>query len=182
MEEIAAAADYSRRSLYRYFKSRDEICLMILVEDLRRRWERQRAALAAAGTGLAKIVAWGESLFAFSRENPQSLQLQIYWDYRGIDPERISRDVFREFEAINIELADGLRDLFGQGVADGSLRADLQIDRCISQYLYSLRSVINRALSSGYSFRTFDPEDYVRHYLDLFARAIRSAEEANHAR
>lgn len=174
MDDIAAAADYTRRTLYAYFESRDEILLSIFIEDLASRWAVQKEAIAFARTGLERIVAWGESLYSYARQNPQAMLLQIYWDFRGIDHRRISERVFREFETVNNELAQGLRDIFRKGVKDGSLRPDLNIDLCISQYIYTLRSILNRALSPAYSFAKFEPDEYLAHYLDLFSRSIRN--------
>jgi AcrR family transcriptional regulator len=176
MEDIAQAVEYTRRTLYAYFPSRDEICLQVFIDALSARWAAQRQALAeaAAETGLARILVWGESFYAYSRANPYSLQLNVYFDLKGIDRERINAETFARFEALNTELAEGLRAIFRQGVKDGSLRPDLEVDLCISQYLYSLRSIVNRALSPGYSFASFDPDEYVQHYLDLFARGIRN--------
>lgn len=174
MEDIAAAADYTRRTLYAYYKSRDEILLGIFTEDLAERRDGQRRAMAEAGTGLEMILVWGKSFYEYARENPHSLHLQIYWDYRGIDRRRIGRRAFREFETVNSGLAADLRDAFQAGISDGSLRPGLDIDLCISQYIYSLRAVLNRALSLTYSFAAFESDAYVRHYLDLFGRGVRN--------
>jgi AcrR family transcriptional regulator len=177
MDEIAAAVDYTRRTLYAYFSSRDEILLAVLTEDLATRWQTQQQAIAEVETGLEKLKLWGESLFAFSRAHPQAVRLQAYWDYRGIDRGTISPDVTRQFEEVNSALAEGLREIFRLGIADGSMRPDLDIDMCISQYLYSVRSVIHRALSPTYSFAAFDPDEYVAHFLGLFDRALCQQEE-----
>lgn len=176
MENIAQAVEYTRRTLYAYFPSRDEICLQVLIDDLDARWASQREALAKVRTenGLAKIRAWGESFYVFTKTNPHSLQLHLYFDFKGIDRERITRKTFDGFKRINTELADGLREIFRQGVEDGSLRSDLDIDLCISQYLYGLRAIVNRALSPSYSFASFEPDAYVGHYLDLFFRGIQN--------
>jgi AcrR family transcriptional regulator len=173
MEDIAAAVDYTRRTLYTYFKSRDEILLQVHTEDLRARWSLQKAAIESERTGLTKIRRWAEVLYRFCCDNPQTVQLQQYWDYRGVERKRITPDVFAEFESINEELAGALRMMFRQGVVDGSLRPDLEIDITISQFLYSLRAVIHRALARTYSFAHFDSSRYFEHYLDLFVRAIR---------
>jgi AcrR family transcriptional regulator len=173
MEDIAILSGYTRRTLYSYFKSFDEICLEVLLDDQAIRWSAQKEAVAAADTGLAKWRAWAESLYGFARENPQYIRLEMYWDYRGLNPRRIGRGLFRRFAARNDELADGLRDIFRLGTADGSMRSDLEADLCISQFLYSFRGIVNRAISPGYSFAAFDADDYVKHYLDLFDRAIR---------
>lgn len=176
MEIIAAASEYTRRTLYSYFKSKDEISLMVLTEDLTVRWAQQKTALADAQTGLDKIMTWGESLYRYTLQNPHSIRLQLYWDLKGIDRQQINDSTFSAFEKINNELAEGLRDIFRLGVADGSLRPDLKIDICISQFLYSFRNILNRAISSTYSFASFDSDEYVKHYLDLFKRSIQNTE------
>ena len=176
MEDISTAADYTRRTLYSYFKSADEIRLLVATEDLRTRWVLQQQRIADVDTGLAKLIAWAEALCDFSKANPQAAQLQAYWDYRGLDRKHVSRESFKAFVEINDELADGLRAIFQLGIQDESMRSDLQVDMSISQFLHSLRSVIHRAFSSTYSFASFDPDEYVQHFLDLFSRAIRNPE------
>lgn len=177
MDDIALASEYTRRTLYSYFKSRDEISLVVLTDDLNTRWSDQKKAIKKGVTGLDKIIIWAESLFDFTLKYPQSIRLQLYWDMKGIDRDRINDSNFDNFEKINNELADGLREIFKLGVMDKSLRSDLQIDICISQFLYSLRSIINRAISQTYSFAQFDAKKYFNHYLDLFARGIRNKQE-----
>ena len=172
MDDIASAAEYTRRTLYAYFKSRDEISLSILVEDLAARWEEQKAQLAGSDSGLNKILKWAESLYSFTQRHPSSIRLQLYWDYKGVDRTLIGDEVFASFESINNELAQGLREIFQLGLNDGSSRPDLKVDLSISQFLYSFRAVLNRALSSTYSFAYFDADEYVKHYLDIFARGI----------
>jgi AcrR family transcriptional regulator len=175
MEDIARAVEYTRRTLYAYFPGREEIQLLVLVDDLKARWASQRRALdeAAAATGLDRILLWGRSFYAYAKANSHTLRLHLHFDLVGIDRERVTERTFAEFESLNAELADGLRRIFAEGVRDGSLDPALDVDMCISQYLYSLRGIVNRALSPGYSFAAFDADAYVGHYLDLFARGIR---------
>jgi len=179
MENIAVAAEYTRRTLYSYFKSRDELFLRIHLEDLAQRWARQQNALATGTGGLNRLRIWAEVLVAYSRDHPQALRMETFWDLHGIDRQRISPEVFKEFETLNDELAQGLRDLFVEGIADGSLRPDLEIDMAISQFLYSLRAVINRAFSQSYAFAEFDPDAYLRHFFDLLVRGISNSGESS---
>lgn len=172
MEDIAAASGYTRRTLYAYFKGADDIRLLILTDDLRVRWALQQQRMNAVETGLGKIAAWAETLYEFSRTNPRVAQLQAYWDYRGIDRKTVGRNSFKAFATINDHLAEGLRSIFRLGVEDGSLRPDLNIDMTISQFLYALRGVIHRGLSPTYSFASFDPDEYVGDFIQLFTRAI----------
>jgi len=178
MDDIATAAEYTRRTLYSYFKSRDDIYLRVHMEDLARRWELQKKALAGDEDGLAKVRIWAQTLYEFWRAHAHAMRMEQYWDFRGVVRERIDEAVFERFEALNDDLAEGLREIFRNGIEDGSLRSDLQIDICISQFLYSLRAVIGRALSNTYSFTDIQPDQYVRHYLDLFSRSIRNPQRS----
>jgi AcrR family transcriptional regulator len=172
MDDIAEAAGYTRRTLYSYFLSRDEVLLSVLVEDTGIRMERQAEAVEAAGKGLEKLRAWGESLYAFAVENPQAMRLSFYYDYRGIEKSRIGPGTFSRFERQNDELAVTLRSIFVAGIEDGSIRDGIDIDLSISHFIYTLRTVINRAMSGTYSFASFDPDHYVESYLDFFTSAI----------
>ncbi len=174
MDDIATAAEYTRRTLYAYFKSRDDICLGVLREDVARRWERQKQALAGVEGALDRLDAWAEALYTFWKENPQTMRLEQYWDFQGIERERIGNETFQAFEALNDELAGALRDIFRGGIEEGSIRPELLVDVCISQFLHSLRAVLARALSTSYSFAGFDPDRYVHHFLEQHRRAIRS--------
>jgi len=173
MENIARAAGVTRRTMYAYFKSRDEICLMVMADDVRSRWAMQREAIERGANGLEKILIWGQSLWEFSKARPHSMELQVWWDFHGIDRQLISDDVFDGFEKLNDDLADGLRQVFQLGIDDGTLRPDLPVDLTIGHFLQTVRAVIHRALSPHYSFASFDPDEYVERYLDLFIRAIR---------
>lgn len=172
MEDIAGEVDYTRRTLYTYFKSFDEICLLVLLEDQGIRWELQKAAIEKPVTGLGKLRAWAETLFKFVQDNPQYACLEVYWDYHGLNPERIGRGLFNRFVARNNELADGLRRIMRLGIADGTMRTGLPIDMTVSQFLYSLRSIIYRAVSPGYSFAVIEADEYVKYFIDLFCRGI----------
>lgn len=177
MDDIAASAEYTRRTLYTYFASRDDICLRVHVEDMARRWELQKHVLEGVEGAPTRIEVWAQTLYAYWKGNPHSMRMEQYWDFHGIEPDRIGVDVFARFQALNEELADELRRIFRDGVREGSLRPDLPVDVSISQFLYSLRAVLARALSSSYSFAEIDPDEYVRLFLELYCRGIRNENE-----
>jgi AcrR family transcriptional regulator len=174
MEDIARAAAYTRRTLYAYFRSRDEVLLTLHTLALATRWEAQKRAMASVATGLEKVLVWGRTFFTHSLERPLDLRLQLYWDFQGVDRASLAASVFDAFREVNEAVASGLREVFELGKRDGSLRPDLVVDMCISQFIYSLRAVLNRALSPAYSFAHFEAEAYVEHYLDLVARGFRN--------
>ncbi len=173
MDDIAAAAEYTRQTLYAYFKNRDEILLRVLCGDLCRRWELQQAALAGIEGCGAKLRVWAGVLFDFWKKHPQAMRLEFFWDYHGIDAELVGAEALGEFSRINDELAEGLRAIVSDGITSGALRSDLNCDMCISQFLQCQRATAYRALSRSYSFAEFESESYFEHYLDIFLAGIR---------
>lgn len=172
MDDIAAASQYTRRTIYAYFKSRDDILLRILLEDMTRRLALQKMAETGVVGGMARIMVWAETQYAFWKENPQAVEVERYWDFQGIDRTRVSADVFDEFKKVNNEFAAALREMFREGIDDGSLRADLAVEASVSQFVYAFRAILGRALSSSYSFTDVDPDQYVQLYLDQYRRSI----------
>jgi AcrR family transcriptional regulator len=167
LDHIAQAADYTRRTIYSYFRSRDDVLLKIYAEDLANRRKEQQLAMESAATGLDKLIAWGRSFFTYSKEHPHDNRVQAYWDFRGVDRHAISPELFKVFKKINESVAVGLRQAFDLGIRDGSLRPGLEADLCLSQLIYSLRAVINRALTPSYSFSSVDPDALVEHALGV---------------
>lgn len=173
MEDIASASNYTKRTLYAYFKSKDEIFLWVFTDDLIKRWNYQVAELEQAKTGIEKLNRWSTSLFEYCDINQHSLQIQQYMDYHFISIEKVSEANFGRFETINKELAKGLRNIFMLGIEDGSFRKDIEIDITISQFLYSYRAILSRAFSDSYSFSKFDKLTYVKHFQNLFMLSLK---------
>jgi AcrR family transcriptional regulator len=176
MEQIARAAEYTRRTLYAYFRNRDEICLALFTEALAARWAMQRQAMAGERSGLDKVLAWGRAFQSFASERPHDLKLQVFWDYRGIDRRKVDSGLFTAFSRLNDEIIGGLRQAVRLGRKDGSLRPDLPVDMTISHYAYSLRTALHKALFPAYSFAHFDPDRYLDHYFRLLTRGIANPE------
>jgi len=65
-----------------------------------------------------------------------------------------------------------LRDTFRLGIEGGSIHPDLNIDLCISQFIISMRAILQKAVSDSYSFTRIDDEAYLRRYLDLLINEI----------
>lgn len=172
MDNIAQAAEYTKRTLYVYFKGKEEILLWVYTDDLIRRWEYQKKELELGKTGIEKLKIWAMSIYEYCDNNNHTLQIQKYMDYHSLNLEKVSDSIFDRFESINDDLANGLRDIFNLGIVDKSIRNYVEVDITISQFLYSYRAVLNRAFSNKYSFANFDKHKYINHFIELFTNSI----------
>lgn len=166
MDDIANASAYTKRTLYTYFKSKDEILLWAYTDSLVIRWEYQKELIATEDSGLDKLIMWGLSLFRYYNKNRYSFEIQRYMDYVFVQTDKVGSSILERFELLNHDMINGLREIFELGIIDKSIRSDVDIDLCIHQFVYSLRAIVGRAFSDNYSFAKFDSTEYVNHFLD----------------
>ena len=133
--------------------------------------------MSSAGTGLAKLRAWGEAYAAYAVANPQTLHLQFFRDYRRVDLDSVGPEVRHRHQETIDPIVDEMRDVVRAGQVDGSLRADLDPDHVLGQFAYSLRAILNRVLYPGDSFAEFDRDAFVRGFIDLFLRGVAARPE-----
>ena len=173
MDDMAQKSGYTKRTLYAFFTSKDEILLWAFNDDLSARWKYQQQELAKGKTGLEKLEIWSMSLYDHCQKNKHALELQKYMDYNFVDLEKINSEIANRFKAINQELAEGLRAIMKDGMADQTISNNLDPDMTISQFLYAFRAILNRAFTDGYTFAQFDANQYIRHFLELFMKSIK---------
>ncbi len=172
LDLIAREAEYTRRTLYSYFKGRDEIVLSVFLRDMRTRIVVQEEAVQMVRGGLNKLIKWADSYLHYTLENPDSFRLQSYVDYKGINPDRIDADLFRDFNEINEQWADQLRSIFEEGIRDRCFIPGLNIDICVSQFVHSMRAILSVVISDGDSIACADPQFYFFSFLGVFIRGI----------
>ncbi len=172
MDDIALKANYTKRTLYAYFQSKDEIFLWAFNDEQVKRWKYQKEQIDLASTGLEKLKMWALSLYEYCNKNPASMQLQNYMDYHLVKMDKVDQAIFQRFEDFNNEMADVLRAAFKLGQEDGSIREGIQADLTISHFAYAFRAILTRAFSSAYSFTEIDKSEYINQYLDLSMRSL----------
>lgn len=176
MEEIAEKAEFGKPTLYSYFKSKDEILFRIHMRKHEAKMETFRQAIRQHATGYARLRALGVAYYRFYRDNPEYLRMQVYWDYKGLDLDKLNepvREQYRELEDTFVELSRTLR----LGAADGSLRDDLDVGRTMDLFFMTLRAVLNQVLlvvPPRVSQIDDNSEGTYLYYLDLFMDALRA--------
>ena len=173
LDLIAREAEYTRRTLYSYFKGRDEIVLSVFLRDLKTRIAVHEEAVQTARGGLNKLISWAESYLHHALDHPDSFRLQSYVDFNGINHDRIDADLLKSFNELNEQLRGQLRSIFEEGLRDRCFLPGLNVDICVSQFVHSMRAILSVTISEGGSIACADPQYYFFSFLGVFIRGIR---------
>lgn len=175
--DIAKNAEYTKKTLYRYITSKAELYLEVYYRGLINRREYIKTAMANAETGLEKVTALGVAYYEFFRENPSMLLLVQYFDYRGIEYDKVEQSIVDKFININREANKEHLAAFEQGIKDRTINSDISIEVTYSQFIICMRAVTHQALlslednpkqkySEDFRYR------YFRYFLDFFLHGI----------
>jgi AcrR family transcriptional regulator len=172
MDDVAAAAGCTRRTVYAYFPNWEDLSLAVSLDSLEERWAFQRQAVEAQPSGFGKLRAWADSYRVFTLAQPSSLRTQLYWDYHAIDRDAVGEEMRDRFDTVVGEPVAVMRAAFAQARAEGSVLPDLDADEVLGQFAYTLRAVLNRVLYPAISFADFEPDSFVRGFIRRFLRGI----------
>jgi AcrR family transcriptional regulator len=148
MSDIVSASGLRTSTLYQYFSSKDDIVWAIVEEVLAESTERAKAATKGAGTALDKITAL-LNLFADDLVNHQA-KVRFMAQFDAMYARDWPADRLLALEAqISPEGFQQLGWLIREGIADGSLRADLQPELTLHAVINAVVGAQRRLASLG---------------------------------
>jgi AcrR family transcriptional regulator len=172
MDEVAAAAELSKSTLYGSFQSKDELLFFMHLRDARIGYEILQRGVASGGTGLAQLKAYGEAFFRYYEEYPAKLLLRNFLDFRAVDLTRVAPELQEENTRHREAEISLLKGIFLAGIADGSLDPDLDVDLTMIQFIYALHPIAKQTLFPTHGLGEFPGSSCYDNYLRLFLRAV----------
>jgi AcrR family transcriptional regulator len=171
VDDIAKEADYSKTTLYVYFRSKDEIYDCILLKSMNVLLEKLTDAINSHGEFEDKYYTLCNSLLIYAQEFP------LYFNsiLASISCEKES--IFNTGEKIN----DLIRDFMLEAVQAGYLRADLKFPEIILIMWASIAGIIQMASAKSeyIGIITEDtPEGFAHYGFTILLESIKK-EKAN---
>jgi AcrR family transcriptional regulator len=123
MEEIAKVVGLNKATLYLYFENKDHLLFAIILRRMKELIARYEDCMHQGISGREKTRLLGTTFFAFARENPDYYRT-VCAVGPGIFKDSDNPVVKRIFELLELQLGM-LRDALREGMADGSVRDDL---------------------------------------------------------
>ncbi len=157
MDDVAKAAEFSKRTVYVYFNSKEQIYFEIMIRGYRLMIGllKQKIQNAGAVTAIESLRQMGDVFYSFSRQHPEYFKAIIEYETAEIDFESGVTDEARdECYALGEEMTEYLVGLLRQGMDEGGIRKDLDVVKTALVLWSCVIGVLNTAHKK---------EKYIRH-------------------
>ncbi|WP_019913489.1 TetR/AcrR family transcriptional regulator [Paenibacillus sp. HW567] len=157
MDDVAKAAEFSKRTLYVYFSSKEQIYFEIMTRGYRLMLEmlRQDIRENPAANALGSIRQMGDVFYRFSKEHPEYFEAMIQYETAEDDFIAEAADKTREeCYALGEEITEHLIGMLWRGMDEGVIRKELNVVHTALMLWSSVVGVLNTALKK---------ENYLRH-------------------
>lgn len=125
MDEVATAAEYSKGTLYLYFKNKNELFHGIICRALGKLYEMFTAATAGKPNGLARIYALGQAYHQFYETEPEYFMALLHQEKLEVDKETLENSYsFACCHKVGNKIFDFIKQCIEEGIEDGSVHKD----------------------------------------------------------
>lgn len=157
MDDVAKAAEFSKRTVYMYFNSKEQIYFEIMIRGYKLMISllKQKIQNAGAVTAIESLRQMGDVFYSFSKQHPEYFRAIIEYETAEIDFESGVTDESRdECYALGEEMTEYLTGLLRQGMEEGMIRKDLDVVKTALVLWSCVFGVLNTAHKK---------ERYIRH-------------------
>lgn len=165
MDEIAAASEFTKRTVYQYFSGKEDLYFAVVLKGFRLIDTFMREYMEEARTGYDKLEALMIGLYRFYRANPEIFLLVSRWSYVKrkfalATPERSRLEVF------NVDLFRRIESVFSEGLADGTIESNLSPVESACSVVYLVMGFMTNLALTGESFAKFQNLELERFSLN----------------
>lgn len=157
MNDIAKESGYSKASLYVYFKDKEELIAVLVLESMEKLYEYLSNAVNTQGDFYHRYLEICEALFQYHSEYPLYSQLalmNINIDFEGTEFLPEERETFQVGEKINELLGKFFRD----GIELGVVKRDINI----SQTTFAMWGML-----TGVIQLSFNKKEYITKMIQM---------------
>jgi len=175
MDEVAKIAEYSKKTLYSYFQSKEQLLQSIIYRAF---WTLNKMVKEELGdktnlTGLAKLKRLGETFIEFTSRYPKYFETFVL--YNSANSELSKDDEFKRASDNEGEITLAyLVKVLEEGVSDNSIRNDLHIQKTAFVLYANIIGISSLVLNKeGYlREQLLSAEELIQEMFQLIERSI----------
>jgi AcrR family transcriptional regulator len=178
MEDIALFSGVTRRTLYRYFKRKEDIAFEVACELLER-WNRRQEKIfkALSGKGVERLKEFLEKSARYLASHDGIMKFMGEFDFYFDDASSFvpDRAVLARYDVLVHESDAWLGDIISAGVKDGTMRAGIDVRLTVFTvsnilWVYGQRIAARKKQLRG-EFG-MEPMGLIFHQIELYALAL----------
>lgn len=150
MNELAAASLFTKRTLYKYFVSKEDLFFAVILKNYQKLWAYAKLASEKGTTGIEKIeYAYGAFLEYFYTD---PLILSLMGSLSAVKNKSSMLPFRQSFYSFNRQLFSGIYEWFLLGRNDGTLRSDIEAEELMYSSLFTFTGFLHMYQISGNAF------------------------------
>lgn len=143
-DEIAAETGLGKRSLHRYFKSKDDLVVSVAVWAWSGFLAGNRRRRPKSGSTAAESYAFFlDSFLTLYRKRADLLRFNQFFNVY-VKSQRVSPEQMQSYRAVGGEMREWFRGVFEKGREDGTLRTDVPEEKMFSATLHLMLAAVTR--------------------------------------
>ncbi len=147
MDEIAKAAEFTKRTVYQYFTSKENLFYAVILSGLKRLFSYIEENVQGEKNGFENMTGIRSALCRFIKEYPNLYRLMNYVQFIKSDSASIPNAA--ELAQYNVRLFSLFSKVTEEGIQDGSIRADLKAPLSIFALYFTTTGFLSRISEAG---------------------------------
>lgn len=174
VDEIARAAEFTKRTVYQYFINKEDLFYAVILKGMRQLIAYLHAAAESKGTGFEKTRRMKEAAYRCMRDFPDVFRLMNY--IRHMPPSEAKSPSQIEIARLNGEMFSEFRKVLTEGMRDGSIRSDFDTEKEMFALFFVITGAVNRLFEVGGRYAalfSLDEAELAQTMFDLIDRIIK---------
>jgi len=175
IDEIASEAHFTRRTVYQYFQTKEELYFEVAVRNFLKLSSYLESESVKDITGYEEIRRYGLAFYRFYLGSPDAIRLMNYIGH--IKETARSSPRYQRFQDANQVIFQKIAKSIEKGQEDGSIRKDFFTMEKAFSLAFLITSFFYELSTNGKSFTEFmqiSEERFVISTLDLLFQAIKA--------
>lgn len=176
MDMIAQKSEFTKRTVYRYFSSKEDLFFATAFKGHQYLYEMLFEAIQQGNTGFEKVRLSYIAYYEFILKYPELARLVNQRRYLNSENAQQVSPNYRKFMEIDQLLFENLRKIFVQGQEDGSIRSDLAINQLAFSNIYIAVGFFQLVSFTGDTYPKhfgYEKDSFIQFSIDRLLESIK---------